>query len=211
MSRSLRAPVPCRCAVGLPCQLLLPREPPWTSTHARTPRTLATSPTHAPQLPFEHRPHPLSLFPVSFRASSLSLALYPRRSHSPETRARRVDRPAHQKPPRAWFSLFASGLSQFGLAGVHSRRFAVSRAGSGQIDPVPGPVLVYSIPLPSLELVRALARSIPHPRGRDSSPELPPPTWSFPSVVLSPLVSVSWLEPYQRVCRAHLAGPGQLW
>jgi hypothetical protein len=62
-----------------------------------------------------------------------------------------------------------------------------------KLTPSQAPVLVYSIPLPSLELVRALARSIPHPRGRDFVPELPPPTWSFPSIVLS-----SWSRSHGR-------------
>jgi hypothetical protein len=48
MSHTLRAPVPYRCAVGLPCQLRLPREPPWISTHTRQeprPRRLPTRPS----------------------------------------------------------------------------------------------------------------------------------------------------------------------
>jgi hypothetical protein len=35
--------------------------PPWTNTRARMPRSPAMSPTHAPHLLFEHRPHPHSL------------------------------------------------------------------------------------------------------------------------------------------------------
>jgi hypothetical protein len=41
----------------------------------RTPRTLATSPAHAPQLPFEYRPHPLSLPYLISRKLTLSRAL----------------------------------------------------------------------------------------------------------------------------------------
>jgi hypothetical protein len=57
-------------------------------------------------------------------------------------------------------------------------------------------VLVHRIPLPSPELVRALARSIPPLFGRDSSLELPRLAWSSPSGVLLPLISVSWPEPH---------------
>jgi hypothetical protein len=50
---------------------------PWTTMdqRARMPRTLAMSPAHAPQLPFEHRPHPLSLPCLISRKLTLSRAL----------------------------------------------------------------------------------------------------------------------------------------
>jgi hypothetical protein len=72
-SRFPRAPDPSRCAVGPPCQLRIPRDPPWTSsTHAEIP---GTSPAQAPQLPFEHLLHPHSLpCPIS-RRPALSRAL----------------------------------------------------------------------------------------------------------------------------------------
>jgi hypothetical protein len=59
---------------------------------ARTPRTLAMSPSHTPQLPFEHHPHPLSLPCLISRKLTLSRALL-----SPEFRVRRAGRLAHQK------------------------------------------------------------------------------------------------------------------
>jgi hypothetical protein len=42
---------------------------------ARTPRTPTTSPAHAPQLPFEHCPHPISLSCLISRKLTLSRAL----------------------------------------------------------------------------------------------------------------------------------------
>jgi hypothetical protein len=89
LNRFPRAPVPSRCVVGPPCQLCLPRDPPWTSTHAHRDPRPRRPPTH-PQLLFEHRPHPHSLpCPISHsltlsRAlpSPLDLAGDPRRSPS---------------------------------------------------------------------------------------------------------------------------------
>jgi hypothetical protein len=86
--------------------------------HARTPRSPATSPTHAPQLFFEHRPHPHSLpCPISCRLalsralpSLLDLAGDPRppcRSPSPleaplsAFRPRGVPGPTSKLSPRA--------------------------------------------------------------------------------------------------------------
>jgi hypothetical protein len=66
---------------------------------ARTPRTPAMLPAHAPQLPFEYRPHPLSLPCLISHKHTLSLALYPRRS--PETRVRRAGHPARHKLQQA--------------------------------------------------------------------------------------------------------------
>jgi hypothetical protein len=104
MSRSLRAPVSSRCAVGPPCQLCLPREPPWTSAHAcreSRPRRLPSRPSSLMSTACTS-----SLSLASFRASSLSFALCPRRSRSPKTHARRADRQPTRscaKTPRAPF------------------------------------------------------------------------------------------------------------
>jgi hypothetical protein len=68
-------------------------------TRARTKRSPATSPAHAPQLLFEHRPHPHSLPRFISPKLALSLALCPRRSTSPETRRKPAE--SHAKPPRA--------------------------------------------------------------------------------------------------------------
>jgi hypothetical protein len=95
MSRSLHAPVLSRYDVGPPCQLRLPREPSWTSAHARRepqPCRLSTRPSS-----LLSTTRTRSLLPTSFRASSLSLALCPRCSRLPETRARCAGRPAYQK------------------------------------------------------------------------------------------------------------------
>eukprot|EP00267_Zea_mays_P054476 XP_020407715.1 vegetative cell wall protein gp1-like [Zea mays] len=43
--------------------------------HARTPRSPAMSPAHAPQLPFEHRPHPFSLPSLISSKLTISRAL----------------------------------------------------------------------------------------------------------------------------------------
>jgi hypothetical protein len=94
-SRSLRALVSSRCAVGPPYQLRLPREPPWTSAHARReprPRRLPMRPSS-----LLSTARTRSLSPASFHASSLSRALCPCRSRSPETHTRRTGRPARQK------------------------------------------------------------------------------------------------------------------
>jgi hypothetical protein len=62
------------CAMGPPCQLRLPRDPPWTSAHACRDPQPRRLPMH-PQLPFEPRPHPHSLpCPIS-RKLTLSRAL----------------------------------------------------------------------------------------------------------------------------------------
>jgi hypothetical protein len=45
--------------------------------------------------------HTRTLSPIPFRTTSLSLALYPRRSASPETRAHRAGHPTHRKPRQA--------------------------------------------------------------------------------------------------------------
>jgi hypothetical protein len=66
---------------------------------ACTPISLATSPAHAPQLPFEPRSHPHSLpCPIS-RKLTLSRALLS--PASPEFCARRADHPTRQKPRQA--------------------------------------------------------------------------------------------------------------
>jgi hypothetical protein len=74
MSRFPRAPAPSLYNVGPLCQLRLPREPPWTTAHARRepqPRRLATHPSSL----FEHRPHLLSLPYLISRKLTLSRAL----------------------------------------------------------------------------------------------------------------------------------------
>jgi hypothetical protein len=72
----------------VPSAHLLPLAAPWgplsappflqtaVDQRARTPRTPATSPAHTPQLPFEHRPHPLSLPCLISPTLTLSRALY---------------------------------------------------------------------------------------------------------------------------------------
>ena len=57
-------------------------------------------------------------------------------------------------------------------------------------------VVVHSVPLPSSVLVRALARLIPPPRGRDSSPELPhgPKHYFCRSLVLGPVLVAGVLQ-----------------
>jgi hypothetical protein len=92
-----RTPAPSLslCTVGPPYQLCLPREPPWTSEHARREPHSRRLPTHPISLLSTAHTHSLS--PASFRASSPSLALCSCRSRSPEFHARRVGHPARQK------------------------------------------------------------------------------------------------------------------
>jgi hypothetical protein len=95
----LRVPAPSLYAMGPPYQLRLPREPSWTSVHARRdlrPRRLPTCPSF---LLSTARTRTCS--PVSFRASPLSLALCSHRSRSPETCARHAGHPARRKPCQA--------------------------------------------------------------------------------------------------------------
>jgi hypothetical protein len=66
-----------------------------TCTHAEIPGHIA-----CPHTPFEHRPHH-TVCPASFNASSPSLALCSRRSHSPEFHGHTTDCPARQKSPEA--------------------------------------------------------------------------------------------------------------
>jgi hypothetical protein len=71
--------------------------------------------------------------------------------------------------------------------------------------------VVHSVPLPSLELVRALARLIPPPSGRGFSTALSRPARSTPSTVLSSPVWFSRSEPRKWVRRPPspvLANPG---
>jgi hypothetical protein len=70
---SLHAPVFPRCAVGPPCQFRLPREPPWTSAHARQEPRPHRLPTHPSSLLSTARTRSLS--PDPFRVSSLFLSL----------------------------------------------------------------------------------------------------------------------------------------
>jgi hypothetical protein len=89
-----------RCAVGPP--LSVPPSPrPAVDQRARTSlESLATSPAHAPSSFFSTaraRTHS----PVPFRTASLSLALCPCRSASPETRAHRAGLLARRRPRQA--------------------------------------------------------------------------------------------------------------
>jgi hypothetical protein len=100
---SPHAPVPSRCAVGPSCQLRLSRAPSWTSTcalaHARRDPRPRRPPTHP--ISFLSTTHTRTRSPIPFCTASLSLALYPRRSTSPETRARRAGHLARRKPRQA--------------------------------------------------------------------------------------------------------------
>jgi hypothetical protein len=71
-SHSLRALISSRCVVGPPCQIRLPREPPWTSADAHREPQPRHLPTHPSSLLSTARTRSLS--PASFRASSLSLS-----------------------------------------------------------------------------------------------------------------------------------------
>jgi hypothetical protein len=95
MNRFLHALATPRCAVGPPCQFCPPREPSWTSAHARRGPQPCRLPMHPSSLLSTANTRTRS--PASFRASSPSLALCSRRSASPEFRARRAHRPARQK------------------------------------------------------------------------------------------------------------------
>jgi hypothetical protein len=94
-SGSLRALAPPRCAVGPPCQLRLPRGPPWTNTRALAHARRDPPPRRPPMHPsyFLSTARIRTRFPVSFRPSSLSL------SHSAHA-ARPRRRPA-ESPPKA--------------------------------------------------------------------------------------------------------------
>jgi hypothetical protein len=170
------------------------------------------SPAHAPQLRFEHRPHPHSLPCLTSckltlsRAllSPLALAGVPRPPcwlSSPSEAA-----PSHpelcpevRNPFPCLFSLFAPHLSQFSLVEVYPRRFANSA-------PSRAPVLAHGTPLPLSELVRALSRL---PATGILCRSYPDPPGAFPSTVLPSMVPVSWLEPHQCIRHVLLADPGQ--
>jgi hypothetical protein len=179
--------------------------------HTHPPRTPATSPAHSPSS-LLRTACTRSLSPASFRTHYVSRSTLVARARQRPTPVVPALQPTIRsaKPPqamsRAWFSLFAPDLSQFGLAGVHplSARWLADSTSHR------APTLVHSFPLPLPELARALAHPIPPPHSRDSSPEFPRSVRSFPSAVLSSVVSVSCPELHQRVCRVLLADPGQL-
>jgi hypothetical protein len=103
LNRFPRTPVPSRCVVEPLCQLCLPYDPSWTSTRAlahvrRDPRP-RRPPTHPSSFLSTACTRTHSLVP--FHTVSLSLALCPRCSTSPETRARRAGHLARQKPRQA--------------------------------------------------------------------------------------------------------------
>jgi hypothetical protein len=92
---------PCTCFLslrhGTALSAPLPREPPWTSAHARReprPRCLPTRPSS-----LLSTARTRSLSPTSFRTSTLSLLLYPRRSS--KTRVRRAGHPTRHKLQQA--------------------------------------------------------------------------------------------------------------
>jgi hypothetical protein len=82
---------------GTPCQLRLPR----ARTRARSPKSSAMTPAHVPS---SFLSLALTRSPVPFRTAPPSLALCPRRSASPETRAHRAGHLAHRRPHQATLS-----------------------------------------------------------------------------------------------------------
>jgi hypothetical protein len=79
--------------------------PPWTNTralaHARQDPWPRHPPTHPSFFLSSARARARTRSPVSFRTASPSLALYSRRSASPETHARRASHPVPRKPRQA--------------------------------------------------------------------------------------------------------------
>jgi hypothetical protein len=191
----------------------VPRRGPAPAHSHTSPESSTMSPAHAPSS-FLSTGRARTQSPVPFCTTSLSLALCPCRSTSPETHARRTGllarwRPRQANPssaPRrdicscAWFSLFVPTCSQFGLAGVRPRLLAVPTRCPANPTPSSASVLVHSASPPSLNLDRALSRSIASPSGWDSSPELSRPARSLFPAVLPSLTPVSWPQPRQRVC-----------
>jgi hypothetical protein len=95
-------PVLSLYAVGLRCQLCVPRarRGPARAHSCTSPGTSATLSAHASQL-FLSTALTRTHFLASFHAAPLSLALCPRRSTSPETRARLLGHPARWRPRQA--------------------------------------------------------------------------------------------------------------
>jgi hypothetical protein len=77
--------------------------PPWTNTRALAHARRDPRPRHPPTHPsfFLSSSRARTRSPVSFRTASPSLALYSRRSASPETHARRASHPVRRKPRQA--------------------------------------------------------------------------------------------------------------
>ena len=88
---------------GTPCQLRLPRASSWTSTRALAHAPRDPRPRRLPTCPnfFFSTARTRTNCPVPFRTASLSLALCPRCSASPDIRARRVGHLARQTPRQA--------------------------------------------------------------------------------------------------------------
>jgi hypothetical protein len=147
-------------------------------TRARTLRSLATSPTHAPQLLFEHRPRPHSLpRPIShsLTLSCSAHAARPRRRSAP---AMPVVQSAgsHARPPRApprgktpvpmlGFPNCASLLANFDFVGGWSWRSAAPARWPAKLARSSAPATTLGVPLDLLKLVQALARLRPPPHG----------------------------------------------
>jgi hypothetical protein len=179
-------------------------------------RSPTTSPAHAPQLLFEHRPRPHSLPHPILHILTLSRAL-----PTPFNLARDPRPPCQSSsPPEA-----APGHPELHPEVIHpfpcsvflivlrcwpiSASLEVGRGGPphphggrpnwpGPVPPVPAP----SVPLALMKLVQALAHLKPPPHGQNPSPELPRPARSPPSAVLPSLSPVSRPQPYQCVRRA---------
>jgi hypothetical protein len=192
LNRFPRVPVSSCCVVGPPCQLRLPRAPPWTSM-----RALA----HARWDPWPRRrpTHPSSFLRnlVPFRTVSLSLALCPRCSTSPETHACRASHKARQKQCQAtssfaprWDTRFDAQfprlcfiVGQFQLR--WSSAVAVRHASvvTGRIGPIQcprvgpwcSPRFAKASPGPSSPQTPLPAAGIPHRNNPDPPGVLPSP------------------------------------
>jgi hypothetical protein len=138
-----RTPAPSCCAVGPPSQLRLPRYPPWTSMHARTPRSPTTSPAHAASSLLSTAStslhHPISRKLALSRALPLLLDLagdpYPScRSSSPPEAV--PSDPKLRPEVRHPFPFSVSPNSALSSANSASPEFARARAVTGRISPV---------------------------------------------------------------------------
>jgi hypothetical protein len=159
-------------------------------------------------------------FPVPFHAGSLSRVLCPCCSTLLETRARRVDHLARQKPRQAtpsfaprWDTrsharftpiMLCRRQIQLRRSSAHPAEVSSARAVTGRIARSGAPVSVPDVPLTLLKLVQALACLKPPLLGCDSSPKLPRPARSLSSTVLPSLTLVSWSKPHQWVHRVFL-------
>jgi hypothetical protein len=170
------------------------------SAHApwRPPTSLA----HAPQLLFEPHPRRLPTLALS-RSLPMTLVLIgdPRPSCRPSSppEATPSTVPRWGTRSRAWFHSIPPCLSQFGLTKVWSHRFAALMRWLADLASLCALALVHSSPLTLPELVQALARRIPPPYDRDSSPELPDSTGAPRFADLPPPVPFSRPKSCQRV------------